>query len=328
MKTSPRMRKEAFLGLGPIASYAIGDAIAEIGGGLLGGSGAWHYMFGPKVDKYRQLGQQGESFQNWTPALAGAGVGALGGMALRGLTNSKSVLYPLAFALGGGYLGKRYGNQLRRFGRRIFGSKKAASSGIKKDAGWGWVVDPLVGLLSYYGASAGMSKAKRSLMGPSREEMEGGRAALTDMASRGARARLGLAKWPALAGLAGGLGYNWLSGSRGWTAPLLGGLALGTAGYFTPEIIGSLRGRKKMAAIAEEAEMSDAERRAHNVQRFLHRQKAAMSKSAYIKKQKGTNAEGEKTDYVIKSHEDGDVLGHYKTRGDAEAALRAMKANS
>lgn len=55
---------------------------------------------------------------------------------------------------------------------------------------------------------------------------------------------------------------------------------------------------------------------------------AFIMKRAYIEKQKGTNSEGEETKWVIKSHETDEVIGHYKTKEDAEKALQAMHANS
>ncbi len=55
---------------------------------------------------------------------------------------------------------------------------------------------------------------------------------------------------------------------------------------------------------------------------------SSLDKQSYIEKQKGTNSEGEETEWVIKSHETDEVIGHYKTKEDAEEALQAMHANS
>lgn len=331
----------------------------------LDGAGAVEWVTGPSAEEYRDFANKKTEFMEDAPyAALGAGVGSLAGAAL----GSRPLYTLGGGAVGaylGNRYGRDIAGSVRDWLSQR--KKQASYTPMAKRADWGDTWEDIKGGIGstastlaklnpafmpprfmynayhqgpYEGAKstlwgtlgAGMDVLtspnkvygglRRLIAGDTAMEATG--KSLQESAERYAprQARMQMAAYPAAIGGMGGMGYNWLTGSNSYMAPLVGALGLGAAGYFAPEVAESLG---LMDNSQEKSASASSDRVSRNVKEFL---KQAMTKRGYIERQEGTNSKGEKTKYVIKSHENDEVLGHYKTKEDAEAALRAMKAHS
>ncbi len=234
----------------------------------IGGSSFLPWLAGPSAEQLDWQARKTDWLGDAPYAAAGFGLGAAGGSALNRLSGGRGAgryLYPLGMGLAGAYMGKRFGRGISRSVRDwMNGGDNSKSASLEKKANWGPVLGEMVGWL-------GAESLLPSFGPTTTEDLE----TWYNQARRKGRrtqGRLQMAAIPAAAGGLAGAGYNWYTGSNSMVPSMVGALGLGTAGYFLPEIMRTIKGFTKQSS-TEGNDMNN--RRTRNVRAFLSLSKQA-----------------------------------------------------